>query len=162
MKKFLKAVRLDNADQDLYKQSGACDEGEWVCSGGFAVCNLAEGYRCEPRCFCDSSFLSISSRARTTLAEVVEVEDGDIEIFKDSLTQHLLFDWKAPDYATARGLAEEEIDYTVKLCETFPSEVWITVKRSPNTNADGNGGLEGAIDEQYDQYKRLQIGAHKL
>ena len=162
MKKFLKAVRLDNADQDLYKQGGACDEGEWVCSGGFAVCNLAEGYRCEPRCFCDSSFLSISSRARATLAEVVEVEDGDIEIFKDSLTQHLLFDWKAPDYATARGLAEEEIDYTVKLCETFPSEVWITVKRSPNTNAYGNGGLEGAINEQYDQYERLQIGAHKL
>ena len=26
MKKFLKAVRLDNSDAELYKQGGACDE----------------------------------------------------------------------------------------------------------------------------------------
>jgi hypothetical protein len=154
MKKFLKAVRLDNSDAELYTQGGACDENEWVCSGGFAVCNLAAGYRCEPRCYCDASFLSISSRARCTLAEVVEVDDGEIEIFKDALTQHLLFDWKAPDYDTARGIAEEEIDYTVELAATFTAEMWVSVKRSPGTN--------GAIDEQYDQYQRLMIGAHKL
>lgn len=153
MPKFLKAVRLDDSDAELYP-TGACDENEWVCSGGFAVCNLADGFRCEPRCRCEASFLSIASRSRCTLAEVVDVEDGDIAIFKDQLTQYLLFDWKAPDYETARGLAEEEIDYTVELCETFPAEVWITVSRSPGEN--------GAIAEKYDQYERLMIGAHKL
>ena len=154
MKKFLKAVRLDNSDAEMYLAGGACDENEWVCSGGFAVCDLATGYRCTPRCYCDASFLSISSRARCTLAEVVEVEDHEIEIFKDSLTQHLMFDWKAPDHETARGIAEEEIEYTISLCETFPAEVWITVTRSP--------GADGAIEEKYDQYQRLMIGSHKL
>lgn len=154
MPKFLKAVRLDNSDDELYRQSGACDEGEWITSGGFAVCNLGEGYRCEPRCFCDASFVSLTRRARCTLAEVVEVDAGDIEIFKDQMTQHLLFDWKAPDFDTARGVAEEEVNYTVELAETFPTEVWITVKRAPGDN--------GAIDEQYDQYKRLLIGTHDL
>jgi hypothetical protein len=65
-----------------------------------------------------------------------------------------MFDWKAPDFETARGVAEEEIDYTAELASTFPAEVWITVKRSP--------GADGAIDEQYDQYKRLMIGTHAI
>ena len=65
-----------------------------------------------------------------------------------------MFEWKAPDYKTAREVAEEEIDYTTELCETFSTDVWITVTRSP--------GKDGAIDEKYDQYQRLQIGAHKI
>ncbi len=154
MPKFLRAVRLDNSDDELYRQSGACDENEWVTSGGFAVCNLAEGYRCDPPCHCDASFLSLTRCTRCTLAEVVDVADADIEILKDQLTQHLLSDWKAPDYKTARELAEEEIGYTADLASSFPAEVWITVKRSP--------GPDGAIEEKYDQYKRLQVGAHKL
>jgi Family of unknown function (DUF6505) len=154
LKKFLKAVRLDDSDSELYAtpSQSACDDAEWVCSGGFAVCDL--GDRCSPRCYCDSSFLSISRRARSTLAEVVEVEDGDIEIFKDALTQHLLFEWKAPDYENARRVAEEEINYTLELCETFSKEVWISVKRAP--------GADGAIDEKYDLYERLMIGSHKV
>ena len=154
MKKFLKAVRLDNSDTELYRQHGACDEDEWVTSGGFAVCNLAVGYRCQPRCHCDASFVSLTRRARCTIAEVVEVEDADLEIFKDQMAQHLLFDWKAPDFDTARGVAEEEINYTAELAATFPAAVWVTVARS--------AGLDGAIDEKYNQYQRLMLGAHKL
>ncbi|MBC7624609.1 MAG: hypothetical protein H7232_14630, partial [Aeromicrobium sp.] len=80
--------------------------------------------------------------------------DADLEIFKDQMAQHLLFDWKAPDFETARGVAEEEINYTAELAATFPAEVWITVTRAP-----GSGGV---IDEKYNQYQRLLIGAHKL
>lgn len=155
MSKFLKAVRLDDSDDELYRAGGgACDAGEWVTSGGFAVCDLARGYRCEPRCHCEASFLSLTRRARCTLAEITEVSEADIEIFKDQLTQHLMFDWKAPDYDTARELAEEEVAYTRELAESFPAEVWITVKRTP--------GPDGAIDEKYDQYERLLIGAHRM
>jgi hypothetical protein len=89
-----------------------------------------------------------------TLAEVVSVTEADLEIFKDQLAQHLLFDWKAPDYPTARAVAEEEIDYTAETAATFPTEVWISVKRSP--------GEDGAIAEKYDQYERLMVGSHKL
>ena len=91
MPKFLKAVRLDNSDDELYRQDGACDEDEWVTSGGFAVCDLVEGFRCDPPCHCNASFLSLTRRARCTLAEVVDISDADIEIFKDQMTQHLLF-----------------------------------------------------------------------
>ena len=76
------------------------------------------------------------------------------KIFKDQLAQHLLFDWKAPDFETARAVAEEEIDYTAETASGFATEVWVTVKRSP--------GPDGAIEEKYDQYQRLMVGAHKL
>ncbi len=154
MKKFLKAVRLDNSDAELYQQGGACDEDEWVTSGGFAVCDLAQGYRCEPRCYCDASFMSLTRRARCTIAEVIEIEDADLEIFKDQMAQHLLLDWKAPDFDAARGVAEEEINYTAELAATFPSEVWITVNRSQAS--------DGSIDEKYNQYERLMVGSHKI
>jgi hypothetical protein len=98
--------------------------------------------------------LSISRCARVTLAEVVNVTNADLEIFKDQLAQHLLFDWKAPDYQTARAVAEEEIDYTAETAAAFPTDVWISVKRSPRD--------DGVIAEKYDQYERLMIGAHKL
>jgi hypothetical protein len=154
MPRFLKAVRLDNSDDEIYLQGGACDEAEWVTSGGFAVCDLAVGYRCEPRCYCDASFLSLTRRARCTIAEVVEVADSDLEIFKDQMTQHLLFEWKAPDFDAARAVACEEVEYTAVLAAGFPQDVWITVKRSPGPGA--------VIDERYDQYERLLLGAHKL
>jgi hypothetical protein len=37
--KFLKAVRLDASDSLVYSQEGAAREGEWVVSGGYAVCD---------------------------------------------------------------------------------------------------------------------------
>lgn len=154
MPKFLKAVRLDDSDAALYGASNACDADEWVTTGGFAVCDLSEGFACNPRCYCEASFLSMTRRARVTIAEVVEVDASDLALFTDQMAQHLLFAWKAPSYEAAREIAEEEINYTAETAAGFANEAWITVKRTP--------GADGVIDEQYDQYQRLMIGAHQL
>jgi Family of unknown function (DUF6505) len=155
MQKFLRAVRLDNSDDQLYRQSGSAREGEWLVSGGYAVCDLAQGYRCSPRCHCDDSFLHLTSAARCSIAEVVEIDDAVIPELIDSLAQHLILHWKAPSTEAARAIAEDEVNYTAELCLTFPADVWITVKRVPNPQ--GNG-----IDEKYSLYPRLMIGSHKL
>jgi hypothetical protein len=150
--KFLKAVRLDDSDAEIF--SIACDADEWVTAGGFAVCDLAHGLHREPKCRCADSFLSLTRRARCTLAEVVEVSDTDLALFRDQMVQHLIFDWRAPDADAAGAIADEEIAYTSELATGFPAEVWITVKRS--------AGADGQINERYDQYQRLMIGAHKI
>lgn len=151
MPKFLKAVRLDNSDTEVFET--ACDADEWVTTGGFAVCDLAEGLHRVPKCRCASSFLSLTRDARVTIAEVVQVSEADLAIFRDQMRQHLVFHWKAPD-ADAQETADAEIAYTMDLASSFPDEVWITVKRSVNA--------EGLIDEQYNQYDRLMIGAHPV
>ena len=59
MPKFLRAVRLDDSDDHLFKTHGAAREGEWMVSGGYAVCDFANAPKCDPRCYCESSFLAL-------------------------------------------------------------------------------------------------------
>ena len=49
MPKFLRAVRLDDSDDHIFRTHGAAQEGDWVVSGGYAVCDFANAPRCEPR-----------------------------------------------------------------------------------------------------------------
>ena len=160
MKKFLRAVRLDASDASLLRATGAAPDGAWVVSGGYAVCDLAAGFRCTPRCHCDDTFLQIDAPARCSIAEVVEIDAAEVPALVDLLAAHLVGHWKAPSAALAREIAEEEIAYTLELCETFAAGVWITVRRVPNSA--GGAINEQAIDEQYDVYDRLMIGAHRL
>ena len=124
-------------------------------TGGFAVCDFAAAPRCSPSCHCESSFVALESRARCSIAEVVEVTEAELEAQADALAWHLVRGWGAPSWEAARGLAEEELRHTADVCETLAPEIWITVRREPS--ADGN-----AIEEQYSVYDRLLIGAHAL
>jgi len=141
MPKLLRAVRLDDSDDHVFREGGAAKDGEPVVTGGFAGC--------------ESAFLAIGSKARCTIAEVREVTQEELEAEIEAFAWQLVRGWNAPSWEAARELAEEEIRHTADVCETLAPDVWITVKRTPN--ADGS-----AIDEQYSVYDRLMIGAHDL
>ena len=151
--KFLKAVRLDDSDARIYAgEGGAAADGEWVVSGGYAVCDLAAGH-CRPHCHCDTTFIGVTSHGRCTLAEVADIDPATLAQLSAQLTQHLIDDLGAPSLAAAQRVAEEECAYTADLAAGFPTDVWITVKREPTP--DGVG-------ERYSVFRRLMIGAHKL
>ena len=124
-------------------------------TGGFAVCEFDSAPRCEPACHCESSFVAIGSRARCSIAEVVEVTEAQLEEQADALAWHLVKGWGAPSWEAARKVAAEELRHTAEVCETLSPEVWITVRR--HRTADGT-----AVEEQYSVYDRLMIGAHAL
>ncbi len=151
--KFLKAVRLDVSDSKIFAVEGAPEDGEWVVSGGNAVCDLASGSHRQPGCRCDVSFIGLGNRKRCTLAEVVEIDETTYRRHIETLTRHCLEDLGAPSHEAARAAAEEEISYTAELCESFEPEAWITVKRTPS---------ERGVKEHYSAFKRLMIGGHKL
>jgi len=155
MPKFLRAVRLDDSDEHVFRSCGAAKDGEWVVTGGYAVCDFARARRCDPSCHCEASFVALESRARCSIAEVVEVSETDLEAQADALAWYLVRAWNAPSWEAARELAGEEVRHTAEVCATLEPEVWITVKREPN----GDGS---ALDEQYSVYDRLMIGAHAL
>jgi hypothetical protein len=155
MPKLLRAVRLDDSDERVFAGCGAARDGEWLVTGGYAVCDFANARRCEPSCRCDSSFVAVDSRHRCSIAEVAEVSERDLESHADALAWHLVRSWGAPSWDEARRLAAEEIRHTAEVCETLAPDVWITVKRAPS--ADGS-----ALEEQYSVYDRLLIGAHAL
>lgn len=150
--RFLRAVRLDDSDARVLSEDGAAEDGEWLVSGGCAVCDLARGHR-TPRCHCDSTFVAAGSGRRCTIAEVVEIEASEYERVKALLAQYLVEALGAPSLEAATTAADDECAYTADLASGFPPEVWITVKREPS--ADGVG-------ERYSVFKRLMIGSHKL
>jgi hypothetical protein len=151
--KFLKAVRLDDSDERvLADEGGAATDGEWVVSGGYAVCDLAHGHRA-PRCHCDTTFLAAGAQRRCTVAEVVDMDDAAYEGVKQALARHFLEDLGAPSPEAAEAAAADECAYTADLAASFPGEVWITVKREPT---------EDGVGERYSVFKRLMIGTHKL
>ena len=155
MKKFLRAVRLDASDALLYQREGAADDGEWLTSGGFAVCDIASGEHFFPDCRCDGSFVALANGRRATIAEVVEVTDAEFAEHVETITRHLIDGLNAPSREAALRVAEEEIGYTAELCETFSTGVWITVVRTLNDAGH-------AVKERYRVHERLQMGAHKL
>jgi len=151
--KFLRAVRLDDSDaRILAEEGGAAQDGEWVVSGGYAVCDLAHGHR-TPRCHCDTTFIAAGSRRRCTIAEVSEIEDAAFGQLQEELARHFLAELGAPSLEAARAAAAEECAYTADLASGFPADVWITVRREPS---------EDGVGEHYSVFKRLMIGSHKL
>jgi hypothetical protein len=151
--KFLKAVRLDDSDDRILAEAGgAAQDGEWVVSGGYAACNLAQGHRV-PHCRCDTTFVAAATRRRCTIAEVADIDEAAYEQVRQALARHFLEDLGAPTQEAARAAAEDECAYTADLAGGFPSEVWITVRREPT---------EGGVGERYSVFKRLMIGTHKL
>ena len=155
MPKLLRAVRLDDSDDHIFPACGAAADGEWVVSGGYAVCDFDSAPRCDPACHCESSFVALGSRRRCSIAEVVEVPETGIDDQVEKLAWHLVKDWGAPSYEAARAVAEEEVRHTAEVCETLSPELWITVKRA---RAEGSDDVE----EQYVAYDRLMIGTHAL
>lgn len=155
MPKLLRAVRLDDSDEHVFRTCGAAADGAWVVSGGFAACDFDRAPRCDPPCHCESSFVSVGSRSRCSIAEVVEASDDEVEEQVEALAWHLVKAWNAPSWEAARQVAEEEVRHTAEVCETLAPEVWITVKRARRADDE-------ALEEQYAVYDRLMIGAHTL
>lgn len=151
--KFLRAVRLPATDAALARAHGLLEEGAWVVSGGFAICDLGAGGHWHPECRCDTSFVGLASRNRCSVAEVVEIDEGIYRNHVEALARHLLAEWGAPSMEVARTAAEDEVAYTADLCESFSPEVWITVQR----RVEG-----GDIKEHYSVFKRLLVGEHEL
>lgn len=148
-------MRLDDSDEHVFRACGAAAEGEWVVTGGYAVCDFDSAPRCEPPCHCESSFVALGSRRRCSIAEVAEVTEVQLDEHVEALAWHLVKNWGAPSWEAARAVAEEELRHTVEVCETLEPEVWITVKRARRAG-------EAALEEQYAVYDRLMIGAHRL
>src|SRR4029450_4466643 len=146
--KLLKSVRLDDSDERIFAaEGGAAGDGEWMVSGGYAVCGLTEGHRI-PQCHCLTTFVAVGSCRRSTIAEVAEIDAASYERLTEALARHFVETLGAPSLAAARAAAEDEMRYTADLAAGFPDDVWITVRRE--VTADG-------LSERYSVYNRLMI-----
>src|ERR1700693_5045634 len=108
--KLLRTVRLDPSDSFIFEK--AAEPGEWAVSGAFAFahCDPAD-LRGKARTAFRAGFLGLESLGRSTLAQIIETHEKDRRTVAEMLALQLVARFGAPDLATARLAAEEEIGF---------------------------------------------------
>ena len=114
--KFLRAIRLDDSDAQVYQV--AAQPGEWAIPGTFTFWDV------EPAVLSGKArqaflhgFLGIGSFGWSTLVMIAPISPEELDTITIQLARHLVEHFGAPDIETALPAAREEIDFTVNLCE---------------------------------------------
>ena len=126
--KLLRTIRADASDTFVFER--AAEPGEWAVSGAFAFARAdPEALERKARGAFRSGFLGVGSLGWSTLAEIVEASEEDRLQAIDILAAQLLAHFGAPDLATARLAAVEEIAFAASLCN-HPTGTLVAVSRS--------------------------------
>jgi hypothetical protein len=144
--KLLKAVRADISDTFVFER--AAEPGEWVISGALLFANLDPvTLSGKPRAAFRSGFLGIGSFGWSTLAQIVQASEEQRCTAVEQLAARLVERCGAPDLATARAAAAEEIAFAASLCDHPPGMLVAVARRYENE----------AIRESF---RTLQANAH--
>lgn len=125
--KFLRSIRLDDSDSQVYEK--ASEPGEWAVPGSFAFLDL------DPQSLAgkqlqafNSGFLATRSFGWTTLVEIAEIDDDEYQQVIDRLAQHFMEHYGAPHIAAALPAAGEEAHYATTICE-YPLGTLLAIER---------------------------------
>jgi hypothetical protein len=141
--KLLRTIALDPSDTFVFDV--AAEPGEWAVSGAFRFCDRDPARLSgKDRSAFRSGFLGVQSWGWSTLAQIVHATEGDRRMLVELLARQLVERFGAPDFATARLAAEEEVTFAQSLC-THPVGALIAVNRA------ASGG------EVRESFRRLQL-----
>ncbi len=126
--KLLRTIRLDPSDTFVFAK--AAEAGEWAVPGSFMFMDADVGSMGpKERAAFRSGFLGLASFGWSTLAIVTDVTQAEREDIVMALAQSLMRELGAPDMATARAAAFEEITFAASLCD-HPVQTLVAVHRS--------------------------------
>lgn len=126
--KLPRTIRMDPSDAFVF--TDAAEPGEWAVSGTFRFWNrdVASLEGKERQAF-RSGLLGVASFGWSTLAIVSEASEAERDAVVEELARHLVTHLGAPDVATARPAAEEEVAFAASLCD-HPVNTMLAVQRS--------------------------------
>lgn len=141
--KLLRTIALDPSDTFVFDVSA--EPGEWAVPGAFRFCDRdAEKLSGKERSAFRSGFLGVQSWGWSTLVQIVPATEHDRRTLVELLAAQLVKRFGAPDPATARLAAEEEVAFAQSLC-LHPVSALIAVHRSAS---------DGEVRESF---RRLQL-----
>ena len=125
--KFLRTIRLDDSDTEVYEK--ASEPGEWAVPGSFAFldtdADTLEGKRLQAF---KSGFLGTETFGWTTLVEIAEIDDDEYQQVIDRLAAHFMEHHGAPHIAAALPVAGDEVHYASTICE-YPLATLLAIER---------------------------------
>lgn len=111
-----RTIRLDPSDSFVYAR--AAEPGEWAVTGSFLFFGSdPAGFSGKQRQAFRGGFLGIESFGWSTLVVVTEATDAERMATVERLAAQLIAHCGAPDLATARAAAEDEIGFAQSLCD---------------------------------------------
>ena len=141
--KLLRTIALDPSDTFVFDVPAV--PGEWAVSGAFRFCDQDPAtLGGKARVAFRSGFLGVQSWGWSTLVQIVPATETDCRVLIELLARQLIDRFGAPDPATARTAAEEEVAFVQSLC-AHPISSLIAVHRSVS---------DGEVRESF---RRLQL-----
>jgi hypothetical protein len=126
--KFLKTIRFDTSDDNVFENAAPGDE--WAVSGGFEFSAIPrEKLAGKTRQAFANAFLGTSSFGRSTFASVADIEQDELEQVERALAAHFVESYGAPDEAAALPAAREETSFIRDLCRGSLINTVFTVRR---------------------------------
>lgn len=130
--KLARAIHFDESDQRVFHLPART--GEWCISGGFEFSNWAEAdLQGRARQAFANGWFGLETTGRVTFVAVTAIEPAEQARLTDLLADHFVSHYGAPDTATARPVAEEELRHMADLCADHDPNTLLTVARDLTT-----------------------------
>jgi hypothetical protein len=145
MTRLLRCLRLDPSDTFVFPR--AAEPGEWAVPGSvmFWGADPAELLPKERAAF-RAGFLGVATLGFSTLVEIAEIAEGDLDGVVEAFADALVAGAGAPDRAAALAAARDEIAFAQSLCDQ-PAGTVIAMHRSVE---------DGAVREQFRTLQRRE------
>jgi uncharacterized protein DUF6505 len=128
MMKLARAIHFDESDQRVYHSPART--GEWCVSGGFEFSNWSDAdLTGKARQAFANGWFGLETFGRVTFVAVTQIESAELKALTDQLAQHFVTYYGAPDNASARPVAQDELQHMVDLCEDHDPNTLLTVAR---------------------------------
>ena len=126
--RLARTLRFDESDERVFDNPARADE--WAISGAFEFSNWTEDRLAgKARQAFANGWLGLESFGRATFVATAKIEEAEYEALIDRLAAHFVERYGAPDVATARPVAEEELRYMRELCEEHDPNTLLVVQR---------------------------------
>lgn len=126
--KLIRTIRLDPSDTFVFER--AAEPGEWAVCGTFAFWEDDPArFQGKKRSAFRAGFLGTETLGWSTLVQIVDASDEDREALVNQLARRLAENFGAPDLATARRAAEEEVTFAQSLCD-HPRDTLVAIHRA--------------------------------
>ena len=127
--KLARVIRLDGSDLNVFPV--AADPGEWAISGAFEFADWTEAQlQGKPRQAFSNGWLGLGSFGRASFAAVCPITRLELDALADTLAQHFIDRYGAPDRAAADPVAAREIAQMREMCEDQDDNTLLTVART--------------------------------
>ena len=154
--KLPRTIRLDPSDTFVY--APAAEPGEWAVTGTFLFFGVdPTSLGGKQRQAFRGGFLGIDSFGWSTLVVVTQAREEDLDLATERLAEQLAKHCGAPDPASARAAAREEMAFAQSLCD-HPEGTLLGIHRSVEAS-----GIRESFRTLHRRADRLQpIGAFRV